>query len=416
MKYDGDGGVAKAARERDVAGGGSGFRENRHLWLTGLCAVAVFMGACSTDPAGPSLGNGDRPRKSLFVDGEGHDLVARGIALAMREKAVRHSVRDAMRASLVTEHKLVLQEFIKTPDGETLVAAAAAAAGASVVLFKETISNLPLMDFYVPSAGHRKAWRGDGLVFVGAATGSQRSEVAATRSDGMRRRLTKGDWDGPSPVFFLEPAERKSRRINPQPASPGTTIQDPNDGQISGTLVEYRPDGTTEITELADYLALKPRFYINPDESGGGGGSIPPPDTTYLEHVIIISVCDNGACAQGNEFEWHTYFSTDNGATYGSRFDLRVEGVPSDFEGTWDFPALLKEIRSPQHRVKSDVVETDWAHPDDKFEPSPIWDYDNVYGRLKGEGDWRCDYPKPYGGTYTCGVYFWKEVNQSMRW
>ena len=39
--------------------------------------------------------------------------VARGIALAMGDAGVRAAVRDAMRESLVTEHKLLLQDFVK---------------------------------------------------------------------------------------------------------------------------------------------------------------------------------------------------------------------------------------------------------------------------------------------------------------
>lgn len=399
---------------------------SRLMRLTTLFCLAVFGSGCWTDPAGPSLKAADSA-----LHGEEHlqgaaeaDFVARALAMAMKEPGIRFVVRDAMRASSVTEHKLVLQEFAMSEPGRTVVGAAARAVGISGDSLQNLISKIPLADFYVPSAAHRRNWRGEGNAFVAAAFAGDLTNLVAMRPDGVRQRLSPADRAAASVVFLVQPAERKSRRIRPQRSVPGLTIQDADDGQISGTLVEYRPDGTTRVTELADYFALRPMFSEACDpntalqecSSEDVGANIVSPDTTYLEHVIIISVCDNWNCDEGNEFEWRTYFSSDDGATYGSRFDLRVEGVPSNFEGTWNFPALLKEIRYPQDRVKSDVVETDWAHPDDKFEPSPIWDYYNTDGRLKAEGDWRCDYPTPYGGTYTCDVFFWKEVNQSLRW
>lgn len=379
------------------------------------------------DPAGPSLSAPDGMLRSeaYFPGAVEADFVAHAFALAMKEPRIRVLVRDAMRASVVTEHKLVLQEFAVAEAGRPVTDAAARAVGIPSDSLQKIIFSIPLSDFYVPSAAHRLRWRGEGNAFVAAAFARDLANVTATRSDGIRRRLSPADRAAASVVFLIQPAERKSRRIRPQRPGPGMVIQDPDDGQISGTLVEYRPDGTTHTTDLADYFALQPMFSDGCDpstaldecSSDGGGANIAPADTTYLEHVIVIDVCDNGMCTQGNEFEWHTYFSSDNGATYGSRYDRRVEGVPSNYEETWNIPALLKKIRYPQDMIISDVVETDVISSSDHFDPSPTWDYYNLQGRLKFEGDNRCGWPKPYGGTYTCdGVFFWKEVNQSMRW
>lgn len=45
------------------------------------------------------------------------DGVARAFALGMADQAVREAVRDAMRASPWTEHKLSLREFVTTSSG-----------------------------------------------------------------------------------------------------------------------------------------------------------------------------------------------------------------------------------------------------------------------------------------------------------
>ena len=204
-------------------------------------------------------------------------------------------------------------------------------------------------------------------------------------------------------TFLLQPSERSSPRVYPQPSVPGLVIQDPNDGEISGSLVDYLPDGTTRVTYLADYIprmdaarrsrtgSLQVRKLVagcSPDDPTGCGGSSDvfssTSDTTYLENVIIIGVCDNGMCWQDNEFEWHTYFSTDNGATWGNRKDIQIQGVPSTYEHTYHVPALFRKPRLSSDRIQSDVVETDTWSPSDHFNPSPQWSLNDNY--LKSEG------------------------------
>ena len=48
-------------------------------------------------------------------------MIARVLALGMKKHSLRLSVRDAMRASLVTEHKLGFQDFVRTPTGKDLL-------------------------------------------------------------------------------------------------------------------------------------------------------------------------------------------------------------------------------------------------------------------------------------------------------
>lgn len=73
-----------------------------------------------------------------------------------------------MRASPVTEHKLVLQEFVKTPGGRRLVEASAKASGVEVSTIEQLIARLPDMDFYAPFQEHRLTWKATADVFVAA--------------------------------------------------------------------------------------------------------------------------------------------------------------------------------------------------------------------------------------------------------
>src|SRR3954467_215935 len=92
--------------------------------LTAVLAVCVIVTGCSTDSV---TGNPKSPSPSIQVAQTPQelsaDLVARGFAAAMSDPSLRLAVRDAMRGSLLTEHKLGLQEFLQTPSGAALAAA-----------------------------------------------------------------------------------------------------------------------------------------------------------------------------------------------------------------------------------------------------------------------------------------------------
>lgn len=80
-----------------------------------MCATtSLFAIACSGDSAAPTGLAVETGALSAEVDfRRASEDVARGIALAMGDAGVRAAVRDAMRESLVTEHKLLLQDFVK---------------------------------------------------------------------------------------------------------------------------------------------------------------------------------------------------------------------------------------------------------------------------------------------------------------
>ena len=142
-----------------------------------------------------------------------------------------------------------------------------------------------------------------------------------------------------------------------------------------------------------------------------------------LHNLIVVHVCDNDNCEEGNEFEWHTYISRNGGSTFSNRLDLRLEGIPSEYQGTLDQIALFAKPRPfSNDLIQSDVVETDGISPSDHFTPSPRWrastfSTPSENGAIKSEGDLRCGYVRPDGFVYYCdqGI-FWREVNQSMLW
>jgi hypothetical protein len=411
--------------------------------LLTLCVVAV---SCTSD----NLTGVQTPRLASILIPQSPqelsaDLVARGFAAAMSDPAIRIAVRDAMRASPLTEHKLGFQEFLHTPAGAALATAAAGKLSVTAAAFADAVSALPDMDFYIPDEVARKTWKGGADIRVGYLLNAAGETAPAYGPSGIVSRFIDGIGTPGKASFIIERAERKARRIGPQPSVPGDVIQDPNDGIIGGSIVEYLPDGTTRETDLADIYATgpvarparslaidfgarisvpPPRFLVpvcDPDSrtcggGGGGGGSGAPPDTTWLHEVEVIHVCDNANCGETNEFEWHTYYSSNSGSTWSNRLDVRLVGFPSTYDALVDYIALYKKLVSSNERLTSDVVETDGTSGDDHFTPSPIYNaLEDVF--MRPEGGYQCGFwPRYQNAPEDCNAFPWSEVQQSFLW
>lgn len=87
--------------------------------LTSGAVGFVLLAACSGDPIGvQSVPTASQVRVLQSVDEAGAGVIARALALGMKKQSLRLGVRDAMRASPVTEHKLVFKDFAQTPAAE----------------------------------------------------------------------------------------------------------------------------------------------------------------------------------------------------------------------------------------------------------------------------------------------------------
>lgn len=275
-----------------------------------------------------------------------------------------------MRASRVTEHKLVLQEFVRTPAGQHMLRAAAAASGTTVSGLAGQIAELPAMDFYAPFREHRASWRGSTDVVVAATLDENAVNVLAYGTDGARVALDARDGVPGRPLLLLHPAERKSPRFNPQPDTPGDVIQDFGDGESSGTI---------------NINCTGCEVDHNPGESsgGGGGGSTAPADTAWVEDLWVSNRDGFGA----NEIELRTRFFR-NGIEIASR-TARFEGIQPEI---WYHPHALLMHQRPQEgsgdyfRVR--VVETD-AFDSDDYGTRNFYATDNNQRRsIVDDGSW----------------------------
>ncbi len=122
---------------------------------TSLMAVSVVTTlACSTDtataPSVPSVANATQVTNATPTPERAVQEVARAIALSFNDPLIRVQVRDAMRASVIDEHKLVLQSFLQTANGKAMLQAAARQSRVPVKSIESQIAVLPVLDFYMP--------------------------------------------------------------------------------------------------------------------------------------------------------------------------------------------------------------------------------------------------------------------------
>lgn len=189
------------------------------------------------------------------------------LAQALDDAGFRGLVRDAMRFSPYTEHKLDLAEYLGSEEAAPVLKRSALLAGWAPSELLSLINDLPPMDFYMPSRKHRRTWQATPGVLV-VAMGDPDSRVARGFDSRGNPIAVNGETiDLGPPVLLIHPAERKGRRINPQPNVPGLVIEDPEDGSLSGSYTWVDSEGRQHTVDLADI----PQFTIHAHEHTGGG-------------------------------------------------------------------------------------------------------------------------------------------------
>lgn len=213
----------------------------------GVLLLGALLAGC--DSAQPTLSAGAAAPKS------GLPALAYGFSQALRNDDVRASVRNAMRASLVSEHKLVLQEYVRTQSGQLLLQTAAAAAGVTPAELRSQIEALPELDFYVASRDQRRAWQGSDKVAVVANLDADSKVFPGFDASGKPvRQLGHEPMPGVEAVFVLHRAEEKFLRVYPQANLPGLVIQEPQDGEENGMLELKDANGKITRTQYVDMV------------------------------------------------------------------------------------------------------------------------------------------------------------------
>lgn len=312
---------------------------------------------------------------------EAADRVAHAFALALGRREARVLVRNAMRASPLTEHKLVLQDFLATPAGRTLLAAAARESGSTPEALLGAVAALPRMDFYAPFREHRLTWRGGDEVTVGATLHPDSVLLTAYRTDGTAVVLDSRRGVPALPLLVMHPAERSGPRVSPQPGTPGEVIQDPGDGEISGTVEWTGADGRVHVSPIgrlgtgrrtagADAWSTTTMSACDPTAIDGCDPSeetsVPgiTADTTFLD---AFSVSYGDGWSGSMEVELYASYYPLGSSIAAATGKIRMENVARFVEYYPHKVMVLRKIPTGSgDRIRIRVVETDTFFDDDK--------------------------------------------------
>lgn len=299
-------------------------------------------------------------------------VALRALGMGLSDPKVRSDLRDAMRASLLTEHKLIFQEYLATPAGNRWVAKAADLTATTPGSIRSAIARLPEMDLYLPYREHRLTWRATADVALAIMMDVDAKAFHTYGPDGSTTMVAVSDTAPSEAILMIHPAEVKGRRIRPQAPVPGDVVQDPGDGEVSGRLIwSDHQTGESVTLELADLVAMNatatplmatlsehcdPETAIIPCDEDPG--SAPQPDTTYLTYFKVYFSDGPGSA----EIEYRaTHYNSSNQATKSMTF--RMENVTEN-TSYYVYSPLMANIPGTGERIRVKLYETDLG-PDD---------------------------------------------------
>ncbi len=237
-------------------------RGSRHAARLMVLGGVVFAAACDSVVAPEALA----PREAVSTLTAAEEAAAaavepnlrqvtRAIAVAIEDRAVRHAVRDGLRDSPWSQHKVVLQDFLASAEGQIVLQGAARAAGLSEAEFSARVAALPPLDFYVPSRDTRRTWQGTPNVTVVGTLNTETKRGFGYDTKGQDVTDPMNQRNQGHAVLLLHPAESKLPRSRPQPRGRGEVIQSAEDGELAERLVWYYPNGDSVVVDIEEVRA-----------------------------------------------------------------------------------------------------------------------------------------------------------------
>lgn len=319
--------------------------------------VSLLLAGCTEGPQGTAT-----PTLSVGVTGDDatiSDRLSAALAQGLSRPEARVALRNALRASPFTDHRVDLHAFLADRTGQTLIESAARESGINRETITRWIGELGSLDIYVPFREHRLRWRGgdDIRLAVVAAPDEGADAIVTFAPDGTRGTLTRDDGVPAYTLVVIAPSEYKLRRSRSQPDTPGSVIQDPSDGDGGGELVLLGPDGRTTWGPVAVSIdAVCPtsaggEATIQECTIGGGGDGglspVPSADTTFLRSFEIHEGFEpfwDGSMELRMEFKHHYY--QEPGATRQTLASavVRFSGISANRLYMVEKPVLLSRL------------------------------------------------------------------------
>lgn len=244
-----------------------------------VAALTVALSACGDQaltPTATASGSAAQSAPSRATPSEAApdraaQELAKAIAQALSKPGARTHLRDAMRSSRFTDHKLSLRDYVGSVAGQSLLAEAAIASHAPIEELASIVAGLPAMDLYIPFRDHRVTWRSTSDIAVAVTFDLDAPTIEAYLTDGTRRTLRLVDGTPAMPLLIFHPAEPKGLIAANEPASDGQTVQDSRESGFAS--------GAASARLQRGFVPTGPNFEMMPDDTSnysGGGGSITP--------------------------------------------------------------------------------------------------------------------------------------------
>jgi hypothetical protein len=170
----------------------------------GACSDTVSVETSDPIPSAPVLSvSGDLVDYPVMKEGMGR--LARRVALALQDEALRQRVFDALQASDIPENKLHFRTLLGDDDvglRQSIRVASSLQEGA----LNASLDSLVDLEFYVPVAEHRAAWTGDEDVIVVSFPDDDGSQPVGFDLQGRPVALT-AEAPPSIPALVLTPVE-----------------------------------------------------------------------------------------------------------------------------------------------------------------------------------------------------------------
>lgn len=307
-------------------------RHTTKLLVLGGALLAAGCDSMLEPEAGQKAGSALAGAQDATATAPKLRVATRALAIAMQDRAVRAAVRDGLRDSPWAQHKVVLQEFLSTPEGAAVLQAAARAAGHEPAEFAALLAELPPMDFYVPSRETRRTWQGTPNVIVLASMDPDAKDGIGFGTDGQELAMPLVRGNNGTAMLLIHPAESKLPRSRPQARGKGDVIQTAQDGELAERLVWYYPSGDSVVVDVETARAGRdPRFSV-----AGAAGAQSGTGMTQTGTIRTSSVSPTPVNPTPSTYAYLDHFDINFGDGWGNvelRMDARFYGPAGDYLG-----------------------------------------------------------------------------------
>jgi len=252
--------------------------KNRHGEGALVLALFAAFSACS-DPVEPTVAPAPSPDivASANTGQQSEERaaltkIARLVAISLNDEPARQQLKRDMRAAPFREHKLELAPYLRSKEGESLLARMAAANSSDETAVFATLAAIRPLEFYMPVQAERERWTGKADVLVASQLEESTPLVAFDESGAQVALDVKVAPN--QPTLSIVPIE--TRFDQPMDPKKSRNQRDQN-GEAIGTLEPFQ---LTQSNLIACDATCS---------GGGGGGStstIPP--GIYLEFSRLI--------------------------------------------------------------------------------------------------------------------------------